>query len=115
MNSLGVLCLFTSVYLLFAAAKRVEYSKGAFSHYWEARPLFARGLALFLTVLGTIFLKYSIGITNALLALPVIWPTIASLVVLFAPLIKKGKHHVIRLRGMALPLVLFETATLPNF
>ncbi|MEM7110276.1 MAG: hypothetical protein AAF519_18765, partial [Bacteroidota bacterium] len=95
MFSLGVLSLFTSIYLLFAAAKRVEYRKGTFSLYWEARPSFARSLSLLFTIMGTAFLAYQIGFTNALLAVLVAWPTIASLVVLFAPLIKMGKIYVI--------------------
>ena len=112
MISLGVICLFASVYLLFAAAKRVEYRKGDFSLYWEARPLPARGLSLLLTVTGTVLLAYKIGSTNALLAVLVVWPTIASLVVLFAPLIKVSKGYVM---VMALLLVFFEFIMLPVF
>ena len=112
MISLGSICLFASVYLLFAAAKRVEYRKGAFSLYWEARPLLARGLSLLLTVVGTVLLTYNIGITNALLALLVVWPTIASLVVLFAPLFKVRKGYVV---VTVLLLVFFEFIMLPVF
>lgn len=112
MISLGVIFLFASVYLLFAAAKRVEYRKGAFSLYWEARPLLARGLSLLLTVVGTMLLTYKIGVTNALLALLVVWPIIASLVVLFAPLLKIGKGYVM---VTALLLVFFELIIIPVF
>ena len=112
MISLGVICLFTSVYLLFAAAKRVEYRKGVFSLYWESRPLLARGLSLLLTVVGTVLLTYNIGVTNALLALLVVWPTIASLVVLCAPLLKRGKGYVM---VTALLLVFFEFVMLSIF
>ena len=112
MISLGVIFLFASVYLLFAAAKRVEYRKGAFSRYWEVRPLPARSLSLLLTVVGTVLLSYNIGITNALLAVLVVWPTIASLVTLFAPLYKIGKGYMV---VMALLLVFFEFIVLPVF
>ena len=112
MISLGVIFLFASVYLLFAAAKRVEYRKGAFSLYWESRPLPARGLSLLFTVVGTLLLTYKIGVTNALLAILVVWPTIASLVVLFAPLFRIGKGYVV---VTALLLVFFEFIMLPVF
>ncbi|MEM8509820.1 MAG: hypothetical protein AAF717_18455 [Bacteroidota bacterium] len=112
MISLGVIFFFTSIYLLFAAAKRVEYRKGAFSLYWESQPLLARGLSLLLTIIGTILLTYKIGVTNALLALLVVWPTIASLVLLFAPLFKVGKVYIV---VTALLLVFFELIILPGF
>lgn len=112
MISLGVIVLFISAYLLFAAAKKVEYAKGAFSRYWESQPLLARSLSLLFTVTGTALLAYTVGITNALLGLLVVWPTIASLLLLFAPLFNIGKVHVL---VMAVLLVFFEFIILPGF
>ena len=112
MISLGSICLFISVYLLFAAAKRVEYRKGTFSLYWEARPLLSRGLSLLFTITGTVLIAYNIGITNALLAVLVVWPTIASLLLLFVPLCKVRKGYII---VTALLLVFFEFIMLPVF
>lgn len=113
MISVGIIVLFLSVYLLFAAAKRVEYNKGPFSMYWEARPLLARSLSLFLLAIGTVLLAYSIGIANALLALLVVWPTIASLVILCAPLLKRVKRHKTYSRGIILLLSSIEFVISP--
>lgn len=111
MLSLGVISLCYSVYLLFAAAKKVEYRKGFFSLFWETRPLLARSLSLVFMVLGTFLLVFKMGIANGLLASLVTWPTIASLTVLLAPLFKAKKVYTV----LIALLVLFGFIILSTF
>ncbi|MEL6537003.1 MAG: hypothetical protein AAFQ98_16400 [Bacteroidota bacterium] len=88
MLSLTFVCFALSIFLLYAAAQRVENQKGPLSQYFEARPLLSRIAASLLILVGVIVLSYRIGTTNALLGTLVIWPTLASLTLLLAPIIR---------------------------
>ncbi|GAA3620268.1 hypothetical protein GCM10022397_02550 [Flavivirga jejuensis] len=91
MLSFSLFFFFVSIYLLFVLAKRIEFNKGNLSLYFNARPLLAKGLAVISLIIGFCFLYRKTGVTNALLLLLVVWPTFASLIVLFAPLYKPKK------------------------
>ncbi|MEM9858746.1 MAG: hypothetical protein AAF843_15410 [Bacteroidota bacterium] len=80
----------------------MEYRKQAFSIYWESRPLLAKGLSLLFAMAGTALLASRIDITSALLSSLLIWPLLASIVVLFAPLLNKLRSVYIVLALLAL-------------
>lgn len=95
MISLSVLCFFVSIYLLYATAKRIEYHKGGLSVFFETHSMLSKSLGLVFTILGTLILIYLYGITNALLILFVVWPTIASFIILFTPFKKVKVIHLL--------------------
>lgn len=108
MISLGVILYFISVYLLFAAAKKVECHKGDFSLYWEDRPLLSRGLSSLFMIVGTAVFALGIGLANALISSLVIWPLLASLVVLLTPLLKGSNAYMLLLGLLVLLIALID-------
>ncbi|MEM6633650.1 MAG: hypothetical protein AAF694_28515 [Bacteroidota bacterium] len=85
MISLGLACIFLSVYCLYAVAKKVEFTKDTIMLYLAAHTTLSKILSGILAILGIWLLTFEVGTVNAIIAGTVAWLTVASLILLFAP------------------------------
>ena len=84
-----------SIYLLFVTANRIAFERGLLSLFFKNKPLLSKCLSTVFIIIGCGFLYLKIGVTNTLLVSLVVWPTLASLVVVFAPLYKPNKYCIL--------------------
>mgnify|MGYP001796395248 CR=1 FL=1 len=65
------------------------------SLFFASNAIFSRCLSLISVLIGAVLLSLELSITNALLAVFVVWPTLASLLLLFAPIFRVRKIVIV--------------------
>ena len=95
MYSLSIITSFLSVWCLFAASAKVEFTKKHLTLRLAKHPTLSIGLSAGLFLGGTILLCTRLGVVTGILAEVFVWIMLASGVLLFAPFPKLKGFHVL--------------------
>ncbi|MEM9834710.1 MAG: hypothetical protein AAF944_29075 [Bacteroidota bacterium] len=80
-----------SIGSFYAVSGRVEFQPRGFVTYLTEHPAMTRMLGWVLTVVGLVLLTRELGLAKGIFLSLVLWPSLASLIVLFAPFLNKTK------------------------
>ena len=111
MYSLSIIFSLLSIYCLYATAKKVEVDKSGLMLYLALRPGISKTLAVFFFLFSTILLTVSLGVASGILGSVVLWSTVISCMILFAPFQTVKQYHVILVSVISLGLEFTLTYT----
>ncbi|MEM6846122.1 MAG: hypothetical protein AAF632_28180, partial [Bacteroidota bacterium] len=88
---LATVLFLLSIGCFYAVSGRVEFQPRRFMTYFTEHPVLTRVLGWFLTIIGLVLFARELGLAKGIFLSLVLWPSLASLIVLFAPFLNKTK------------------------
>lgn len=88
---LATVIFLLSIGCFYVASGRVEFQPRRFVTYFTEHPVTSRVLGWFLIVTGLVLFARELGLAKGIFLSLVLWPSLASLLVLFAPFLNKTK------------------------
>ncbi|MEM0938960.1 MAG: hypothetical protein AAGI25_04115 [Bacteroidota bacterium] len=88
---LATVLFLLSIGCFYAVSGRVEFQPRKFVTYLTEHPVLTRVLGWFLIVTGLVLFAKELGLAKGIFLSLVLWPSLASLIILFTPFLNKTK------------------------